>query len=639
MAQNNLKSLFEIFENRIYRIPDYQRGYAWGSSQLGDFWEDICNLQNDRPHYTGVLTLEEVDAERAKKWEEEYWIIQKGYKAYYVVDGQQRLTTAVILMQVILEKMADDETLLHDEKEEIRKKYICQYKSGGILKAYLFGYEKDNPSYEYLKTRIFNEGSNTNHDVETLYTKKLQDAKEFFVRKIKNLDLGNLEELYRKVTMQLKFNIFEIAEQVDVFIAFETMNNRGKRLSTLELLKNRLIYLTTCFTDEDDRDSTYNLRNNINECWKTVYEYLGKNKNDPLDDDTFLLNHWIMYFEYTREKANAYADFLLNEHFTSKRVMLGLLGTNDIQQYVSSLQDTVKQWFFINNPDFNTEDANGNHKYWLRKLKRLHFGAFSPLIMAALQRSDSDQVIKLLIEMERYIFVVFRLSQKRSNTGDTNFYKQALNLYHGKTNVRTIIKEMRSNTNFHMDVSSFKKYIEDRYKFDHNGFYGWSSLKYFLYEYELSLQNQAQGDQKLRWYSFNKNPDTIEHIYPHVASGDCWQSSFGDYSYDQQRYLLHSLGNLLALSRSKNSSLKNSCFTDKKVQSDGNKGYFNGSYSEIEVAQNEDWGPEEIYKRGQKMLAFMSQRWNLNLNENIMKGLLFLDFLNEDSDTSSSQAI
>lgn len=50
------------------------------------------------------------------------------------------------------------------------------------------------------------------------------------------------------------------------------MNNRGKKLSNLELLKNRLIYLSTKFEDEDK----FSLRRKINECWKKIYEYLGK---------------------------------------------------------------------------------------------------------------------------------------------------------------------------------------------------------------------------------------------------------------------------------------------------------------------------------------------------------------------------
>jgi len=51
------KSLDSLFKEKIFRIPDYQRGYAWKHDQLKDFWEDLVNLPDDRSHYTGVLTL------------------------------------------------------------------------------------------------------------------------------------------------------------------------------------------------------------------------------------------------------------------------------------------------------------------------------------------------------------------------------------------------------------------------------------------------------------------------------------------------------------------------------------------------------------------------------------------------------
>ena len=38
------KSLDSLFKEKIFRIPDYQRGYAWQREQLKDFWEDLINL-------------------------------------------------------------------------------------------------------------------------------------------------------------------------------------------------------------------------------------------------------------------------------------------------------------------------------------------------------------------------------------------------------------------------------------------------------------------------------------------------------------------------------------------------------------------------------------------------------------------
>ena len=45
-----LQTLQQIFQHRIFRIPDYQRGYAWGEKQWIDFWEDLVNLDTERFH-------------------------------------------------------------------------------------------------------------------------------------------------------------------------------------------------------------------------------------------------------------------------------------------------------------------------------------------------------------------------------------------------------------------------------------------------------------------------------------------------------------------------------------------------------------------------------------------------------------
>jgi uncharacterized protein with ParB-like and HNH nuclease domain len=53
-----LQSLAKIFNNRLFRIPDYQRGFAWGERQLADFWSDLLRVGSERTHYYGQLTLE-----------------------------------------------------------------------------------------------------------------------------------------------------------------------------------------------------------------------------------------------------------------------------------------------------------------------------------------------------------------------------------------------------------------------------------------------------------------------------------------------------------------------------------------------------------------------------------------------------
>lgn len=53
---NQLQSISKIFTEKLFRIPDYQRGYAWTEKQLKDFWNDIIQLEESKNHYVGVLT-------------------------------------------------------------------------------------------------------------------------------------------------------------------------------------------------------------------------------------------------------------------------------------------------------------------------------------------------------------------------------------------------------------------------------------------------------------------------------------------------------------------------------------------------------------------------------------------------------
>lgn len=101
-------------------------------------------------------------------------------------------------------------------------------------------------------------------------------AKKYFAKKLKVLNKESKESIFDKVVNRLKFNYYEIDDSLDVYVTFETMNNRGKSLSHLELLKNRLIYLSTLLHEDDETKGR--LRRDINETWKTIYEYLGKIK-------------------------------------------------------------------------------------------------------------------------------------------------------------------------------------------------------------------------------------------------------------------------------------------------------------------------------------------------------------------------
>ena len=168
-SMQDLKSISEIFTQRIFRIPDYQRGYSWTSKQLREFWEDVNNLPTNRSHYMGMLTLKEVGEDVWEKWNDELWLIKdRKYRPFHVVDGQQRLTTTVIFIHVIYEFIKrlkqDSNSAIADIylgsfslKDIIEQYLFIQKPPEKILTSYKFGYETDNPSFQYLRYRIFEE--------------------------------------------------------------------------------------------------------------------------------------------------------------------------------------------------------------------------------------------------------------------------------------------------------------------------------------------------------------------------------------------------------------------------------------------------------------------------------------------------
>lgn len=101
----------DIFANNYFRIPDYQRGYAWkADKQLPDLWDDIEDIPTNpsggyKPHYTGAISLQKTSFDKLSKSEQK--LLQSGSNIYDVVDGQQRLTTILILLFELYKKLND----------------------------------------------------------------------------------------------------------------------------------------------------------------------------------------------------------------------------------------------------------------------------------------------------------------------------------------------------------------------------------------------------------------------------------------------------------------------------------------------------------------------------------------------------
>lgn len=699
------RSLDSLFKEKLLRIPDYQRGYAWRREQLEDFWEDLVNLPEGRSHYTGVLTLKEIPASQVAKDAREFWLVDDhSYRLYHIVDGQQRLTTFILLLQAYIELLrelpenagkADDAIYINDTLSiaALESRFLFKLKPGGnAFRTYKFGYTTDNPSYDYMRYQILGEdGGGT--VVETFYTLNLGNGKRYFKEQLRAWHeaegVAGLQQLYRTLTKQFLFNEYIIKDEFDVFVAFETMNNRGKSLSDLELLKNRLIYLTTLYTDQElDPAERQDLRDLINSAWKEVYFQLGRNKSKPLNDDDFLRAHWMMYFKFSRQTGKDYIRFLLDEQFTPKRIhrkvmqdvaleeaeeqtldadlepdsdagveesetiepkRVAELRPHEIRDYVKSLQSSSAHWFQTFYPELSGDLTTGEVE-WIQRLNRLGMAYFRPLLMVILKKfKNSQERIDSFKAIERFIFVLFRMTQARSNYRSSEFSNAVRAVDRGEMSLAQLKERLQNRMGYTFtDSGEFKPdefQLLMQKKFDDGqGYYGWSGLRYFLYEYELSLLSSSR-QKKLDWSDLLKTPKetiSIEHVYPQTETKE-WARAFkGVRKKDREAYR-NSLGNLLLLSSAINSSLQNDAFAEKKtpkLSADGNKlrnGYADGSHSEIEVSRCEDWGPDEIRARGTRLLKFLEKRWQIRLPDDAARNaLLFIGAADDDTEAENA---
>lgn len=297
----------------------------------------------------------------------------------------------------------------------------------------------------------------------------------------------------------------------------------------------------------------------------------------------------------------------------------------------------AKYWYYTYFPE--ESDLSDEEKLWIDRLNRIGIVFFRPLVAVALCKSNNEtERISLLKQIERFIFLFFRLAYYRANYQSSVYYNFARDIYNGNKTITDVINSLEETTssNIQYIFSYFYNAIEKKFSSGKNdGYYGWNSLRYFLYEYEFHLW-KSTGVKKPSWELFSKiekDKISIEHILPQTPSNWYWRNQFRQYTENPAEMikLTGTLGNLLPLAQSINSSLQNDSFPDKR-DSIGHRGrcYINGSNSENEVARdNMDWDAQRIYNRCVRLLNFMEQRWDIPMTQEQKAKLTFIDFVND----------
>lgn len=619
MAANNFS---ELFNQRIFRIPDYQRGYAWVEKQLSELWDDLDEIKEHegelKKHYTGTIYLEATQPLPNEKW-------LSGYTFYNVVDGQQRLTTISILLFELLK--STEIGYCEETKSDLLQRFIAKETASKLFKVYKFSYSDIDKNHKFLLNTIFeDEKIVLEHNQLNHYTRNLTDAKKFFKNRINTLNQEEKNQLYKKITTSLQFDIRTIEKDLDVQAVFETMNNRGKPLSTLEKLKNRLIYLTEKLSATDEEKNE--LRKKINDAWGKIYTCLAQNPKLILDEDVFLSAHLSLY---RRPKESTFSEKLAEEKVfqmfcnKSEKYDLDENGTKEepvsyskIEDYVLRLSELAPVWFKIH----NTESQ------MIQKLLLLNRSKDIKIFLATLllKSTNEDLTNEVLINLEKILFRnrvpgIWIMDERNPANWARDLYNVEESIEDVLSHTDELINRPINNVNIINGFKSLFTYVNGN-----KGFHRWGNLKYFLFEYEVHLKTLArETNDKV---SLNDYDDTtIEHIIPQTY----WTSWLDvvdnftdpieeDLKPQARKVLINTLGNLTILKNGKNASLGNKSWTEKKDR------YSTGSYNEIAISKHLDWTTKNISERGIEMLNFMEQKVNgLSFTKEEKEKTLFYD--------------
>ncbi|GAA9973827.1 hypothetical protein VN0948_14530 [Helicobacter pylori] len=587
-----LLNLDGVIEKGVFEIPSYQRGYAWQIRQLKDFWNDLEHVSKlgNQFHYMHSLTLRELENEFENS-------------AFEIIDGQQRLATSLILLGLLAKT-----TQNKDPKYSlINLEPILSYKYYGLSEAFraITEEEKDLKAFK-----------------TSFYAKNLIDAYTFFKEKISDTPIEALEKMFDALIKKMLFSVVELKDnRIDPFSSFETINNRGKDLSTLELFKNRLHFVAHKICDGKKLEK---LQNEINDTYTRIYYDLRHFKDDHLEG---FLKHFVAY--YYGEKGD-FKKRLLEMEFNAHKRYTDNTNFNDeyekIDDLLFYLSYSSKVWHFLHTLDEKSialifddnrkleMEITPKMRGLLEKMRRLNAlsdNAFLPLLLSLLTiqlvgRSANEQPYTtqelegLLEYLERFGFLVCGVAGK--NTAKNEWIELAFKAFrayrYGEENI--VIEKLPTleKSFFNRQGNSALELLEENIHSKKNTekWYQWGKvLNYLLYEYELHHNPETT-------LNFDSSIESIEHILPQKPDQGY---SAKEKSWAKNPHVVHALGNLLLISKNANSSLSNKPFDEKR------KEYLKGSYSEKEVAKNATFGVVEIQKRSEKLLDFLIARYRI----------------------------
>jgi uncharacterized protein with ParB-like and HNH nuclease domain len=521
----------------FFRVPEYQRPFSWEQEHFQALIQDLLDAKKDQDYFLGTIVVHKKEDENISD----------------IVDGQQRLTTLMILFACLRDLIVDTHY-----KKRLHEKIIEQEnRVDGI---------PEKVRIEVKDREIFNELI-VSEDGTSIPKKKSElpepqwryvEGIEVFKSKLSNLSQNELKKFVEFISQNCVVIILSTTTFDDAFKLFTIVNDRGKQLRRMDVLKANNIAPNIIQSDR--------IRNSLAQKWEEWER--------TLDEDTFESVLYLLRFIILEEKP--YNDLLYEYEkkiFDKQKLIKGEPFFDTVFNYCAIYNEIFEDFtYFDEHPNKNRI----NSLLFIMK-NGLRSNEWKACLMQYVKKFKDENIEKFLNLLEL----------KYLEGWLTGLYKDVRTIAFGKV-METINKannslEVVNSDSLVSDIDKMKSELE-------GNIYGKSYAKYILLRLEL-LTSEHCVEHKF-------NAKSIEHVLPQTIDDESKWSNW--YNEETHKKWVNKISNLVLLSKSKNSAAKNYDFEKKKNT------YFETRVSDYprsqEILLYTEWTPKELEIRQNKSI-------------------------------------
>lgn len=500
--EGEIKSIGKLFSSDFFfSIPDYQRPFAWDEANFQDLIDDLETAQNGEQYFLGTLVLHK----------------RGGKNNYDVVDGQQRITSLLILLACLRDMIIDEKY-----KKNLQEKIVQEENKVDSIPELPRITSKDRQIFREL---ILEKGG-------TLINKKQEDLAEpqtrymqaisVFRQTLGKYNQGDLEKLVQFINQHCNIIYLATTSFDDAFKLFTIVNDRGRQLRRIDVLKAQNIS-----PDAIPVDVT---RDRVAKVWENLENDIGEKEFESI------LYSMRMIFIKEKPQEDLLAEFD-NKIFKKGLLQRGEKFVDEVKAY-----GDLYRGIFIDKDYVSTADQNHLKFKAMIHIMDSEFEAseWRACLMFFAKKFIGESFYEFVLALEKKYLEQWVLGVRK----DERFgaYSQILKSIESNAKAEDVIAAMNYDDAIIKKAASNPNFYTSRF------------AKYFLLRLEV-IASEHDVYKEI-------NAKSIEHIFPQKPSAtSTWAK---DVDFGEHSLVVNSIGNLVLLSKSKNSSASNHDFAVKK---------------------------------------------------------------------------